>query len=189
MRPDCRPGTIVFLIGVSVIGSWAVRGRTQEEPPTPARPEPVISERPVARVSVARREAAARARLLHESIRGSLLLIHRDFFNDEDQRILPSQSLQDLFKELQDSHGIECRWLTVDADEMNVEHRPRNDAEKRAVERLEGREDLYEELVDDALVYVGRIPLANQCLKCHLKGRTRLDEKSSGLIIIQRLDR
>lgn len=189
MTPDYRLATIVFLVGVSLIGSWGLRGRAQDDPTPCADHAPLVSERPVAGVTLARGEATSRARLLHESIRGSLLLMHRDFFDDEDHRILPSQSLKDLFKELQESHGVECRWLTVDADEMNVEHRPANDAERRAVERLKGRQDAYEEMVDGALLYVGRIPLANQCLKCHLKGRTRLDEKSSGLIIIQRLDR
>lgn len=187
MRPYCRLATLVFLVGVSLIGFWGLRGRAQVDPTPRADSEPLVSERPIAPLTLARGEATSRARLLHESIRGSLLLMHRDFFDDEDHRILPSQSLKDLFKELQESHGVECRWLTVDADEMNVEHRPANDAERRAVERLNGREDAYEELLDGALLYVGRIPLANQCLKCHLKGRTKLDERSSGLIVIQRI--
>lgn len=127
--------------------------------------------------------ARIRAQLLHETIHGSLQVIHRDFFEEERSRKLPSQSLQDVFGELQRKHGIVVRWITVDADEMTSDHRPAGNAELEAVEKLKAGETSHEVVTAEALHFVGRIPLSSQCLKCHVKLRNSNRERSSGLSI------
>lgn len=128
-------------------------------------------------------EALARAELLHETIRGSLLVIHRDFFDDESPRVLPSQSLDDVFSEIEEQFQIEVRWLTGDGDEMNVDHRPETPFEIAAIEALADGETSFTQTSDGAVHFVGRIPLASQCLKCHVARRTSLEDRFSGLLI------
>src|SRR5690606_4565367 len=45
-------------------------------------------------------EARARARLLHESIHGTLQVVHRDFFDEDQSHTIPSASLEDMFVEM-----------------------------------------------------------------------------------------
>jgi Protein of unknown function (DUF3365) len=129
-------------------------------------------------------DAIARARLLHETIKGALLVVHRDFFDDENPHVLPSQSLEDVFEELARSQGVQLRWLTVDADEMNIHHRPQNKFEEQAIGKLKTGAEQHSILENEQLQYVGRIPLANQCLKCHVKQRLNLNERAAGLSIV-----
>lgn len=128
-------------------------------------------------------DALARAKLLHETIKGALLVVHRDFFDDENPHVLPSQSLEDVFEELTRSQGVQVRWLTVDADEMNVHHRPKTDFEKQAIEKIRNGAEQHSGFFEEQFQFVGRIPLANQCLKCHVKQRLNLNERSAGLSI------
>ncbi|MEQ1905676.1 MAG: DUF3365 domain-containing protein [Pirellulaceae bacterium] len=128
-------------------------------------------------------DALARAKLLHETIKGALLVVHRDFFDDENPHVLPSQSLEDVFEELTRCQGVQVHWLTVDADEMNIHHRPKTDFEKQAIEKIRNGAEQHSGLVDEQFQFVGRIPLANQCLKCHVKQRLNLNERSAGLSI------
>lgn len=128
-------------------------------------------------------EARTRAAMLYETIQGSLLVIHRDFFNDESPRVLPSQSLDDVFAELESRFDIEIQWLTGDADEMNVDHRPTSEFELDAVAAMKRGEETFVRVDEHAVRFVGRIPLASQCLKCHVARRTSLEDRFSGLEI------
>lgn len=126
-------------------------------------------------------EARARAQLLHETIQGALQVMHRDFFNDEDVGVLPSQSLEDVFVELSSEFNVRLRWLTVDGDELSVHHRPQSEFERDAVAKIAGGARQSSAVIDGRLEYVGRIRLANQCLKCHVRQRLNLDDRSAGL--------
>jgi hypothetical protein len=37
--------------------------------------------------------------------------MHRDFFREDEKLTIPSRSLEDVFRELTRSHGVELRWL------------------------------------------------------------------------------
>lgn len=128
-------------------------------------------------------EAGARARLLHEAFHGALLAVHRDFFDDDDPGVLPSQSLNDVFAELGKTAAVELRWLTGNADEMSPDHRPRGDFETAAIEHLRKGATAHDALIDGELQFVGRIRLASQCLKCHVKSRRTLEDRFSALKI------
>lgn len=128
-------------------------------------------------------EARARARLLHETFHGALLAVHRDFFDDDNPGVLPSQSLSDVFEELGKTAGVEIRWLTGNADEVNPDHQPRGDFETAAIGQLKRGATMHDSLIDGELHFVGRIRLASQCLKCHVKSRRTLEDRFSALKI------
>lgn len=128
-----------------------------------------------------------RAKLLHETLHGSLLVMHRDFFSEETSRVLPSQSLLSVFSELKRSHGVEVRWMTVSGDEMNEDHRPVTPFEREAADRIKQGAEYHESLDDESYRYIGRIRLASECLKCHVSRRKSTEDRASGLIITIKL--
>lgn len=134
-------------------------------------------------------EARARARILHEAFHGALQVMHRDFFDEDDARVLPSGSLEDVFKELERSYNVQVRWLAVNAKAMNVDHEPNSDAEKKAVKALAGGKQEYELATDGEYLHVGTIRLASQCLKCHLPRRTSTEDRAAALSIKMPLKR
>ena len=129
-------------------------------------------------------EAAGRARWLHETIHGALQVMHRDYFGDGDDGALslPSQSLEDVFKEMARSWSVEIRWLGGNATQ-DEEHDPADAFEKDAVKALiEGKAE-YTKREGDKFRYVGAITLHNQCLKCHVPLRKSLENRVAGLAI------
>jgi hypothetical protein len=128
-------------------------------------------------------EARGRAQLLHETIHGALQVMHRDFFREDEKLTIPSQSLEDVFRELTRSYGVEVRWLSVNTDAMNIDHRPKTDFEKNAVKALASGEGAFEAIEDDVYRRAGAIRLASQCLKCHVPNRTSTKDRAAGLVI------
>ena len=128
-------------------------------------------------------EARVRARILHETVHGALQVIHRDFFEEEESRVIPSHSLEDVFKELKRSQGIKVRWLAVNARAMNVDNEPRTEFEKQAVKVLSAGKDEFEQVTDKEYQFTGSIRLASQCLKCHLPMRKSNEARVAGLVI------
>lgn len=128
-------------------------------------------------------QARARARILHETIHGALQVMHRDLFREDEKLTIPSQSLEDVFKELHRSHDVEARWLAVNTEAMNVDHRAQTDFEKDAVKALATGETEFESTDDRIYRYAGAIRLSSQCLKCHLPNRTSTEDRAAGLVI------
>ena len=130
------------------------------------------------------KEAWGRARWMHELVHGTLQVMHRDFFGDGDDEALslPSQSLEDVFKELARSWSVEIRWLGVNATK-DIDHEPQNDFEKAAAKALEAGKTEYFEKGESRYRYVGAIRLQNQCLKCHVPDRKSLEDRVAGLVI------
>lgn len=128
-------------------------------------------------------EARVRARILHETVHGALQVMHRDFFEEEESRVIPSHSLEDVFKELERSQGIKVRWLAVNARAMNVDNEPRTEFEKQAVKALSAGKAEFEQVTDKEYQFTGSIRLASQCLKCHLPMRKSNEARVAGLVI------
>lgn len=128
-------------------------------------------------------EARSRALLLHEMTNGTLRIMHRDFFDDENTRNIPSASLEDVFLEIEKGFRVEMKWLTVNTDIVNVDHQASTDFEKAAVKALAAGAPYTEEVTTDRYRFVGAIPLSSQCLKCHVKLRTSTEDRTAGLII------
>lgn len=128
-------------------------------------------------------EARGRARLLHETIHGSLQVMHRDFFREDEGMPIPSHSLEDVFKELARSHKVNLRWLAINARAMDIDHEPKSDFDKAAVDVLKTGKEFYESQTDGLYQYVGTIRLSASCLKCHLPARSSNDDRAAGLVI------
>ena len=128
-------------------------------------------------------EAATRARVLHETIHGTLQVMHRDFF-DPDQRLsIPSRSLEDVFKELARSWRVNIHWLAVNAEAMNVDNKPRDEFEKEAARQLAAGKPAYSAMEGNVYRFAGSIRMASQCLKCHAPRRTSTEDRVAGLVI------
>jgi hypothetical protein len=128
-------------------------------------------------------EARARARLLHETIRGTLQVVHRDLFDEDETHAIPSASLEDVFDELAHSYQVKLKWLNVETDPINVDHLPSDDFERAAVKALKAGKPRHEAVEHDRYRFAGSIRLASQCLKCHVKQRASTEDRTAGLLI------
>jgi len=179
LDPSRMPGAVAKIGGcLTLVGLLSVSAQTAE-PPAAGGPTAAAAISPATNLE----EARARARLLHEAFHGALLAVHRDFFDDDNPGVLPSQSLNDVFAELGKTAAVELRWLTGNADEVNPDHQPRGDFETTAIEHLRKGATAHDALIDGGLQFVGRIRLASQCLKCHVKSRRTLEDRFSALKI------
>jgi len=163
---------------VSILAAVPLAAIISAEPETPAD-----AERVTANLPNGPDEARGRARILHETIHGALQVMHRDFFVDDENLSLPSQSLQDVFKELTRQWGIELKWLGVNAKTMDSDHKPEDRFEERAVEALASGRTSYEAIESNVYRHAGRIKLQNECLKCHVPDRKTLEDRAAGLVI------
>ena len=128
-------------------------------------------------------DARARAKLLHETIRGTLQVVHRDFFDEDDVHAIPSASMEDVFDELDRSFGVHVKWLNVQTDVLNIDHNPEGEFETAAAKAIAAGKPFYEAQREHRYQYAGRIRLASQCLKCHVKNRLTAKDRSAGLLI------
>lgn len=128
-------------------------------------------------------EARSRARLLHETIHATLQVVHRDYFREDERLLIPSQSMEDVFVELARLHKVKLKWLVVNADAMNVDHKPQNEFERNAVKALSTGKKEFEFTQRDTYQFAGTIRLSAQCLKCHVATRTNLKDRVAGLVI------
>ncbi|QDV26678.1 hypothetical protein Q31a_50550 [Aureliella helgolandensis] len=124
-----------------------------------------------------------RARALHEAFHGALQVMHRDFFDDETSHTIPSQSLEDVFEELANSYDVRLRWLAVNADALNADHKPQNEFEQAAVRALAKGLPEYEALTATHFQFAGAVRLSSTCLKCHVPRRTSTEDRIAGLVI------
>ncbi len=172
---------ITLLVFLSAPGVDALQSDDEESAPEAAGPAddlPATLE-----------EARGRARLLHETIHGTLQVMHRDFFDPDDGDRIPSASLEDVFEELAQNRGVEIRWLGVNATTMDIDHEPRDDFERDAVSALSAGDEEFEAVEDGRYRRVGVIVLHNVCLKCHVPARTHLEDRAAGLAITMRFGR
>ncbi|TWU48679.1 hypothetical protein Poly51_45800 [Rubripirellula tenax] len=134
-------------------------------------------------------EARARARLLHESFRGTLQVVHRDFFDEDNAHAIPSASIEDVFDVLAESYQVQLKWLIVETDIINVDHKPSDAFERAAVAALKNGKPNHEEVEENRYRFAGPIRLASQCLKCHVKHRTSTEDRTAGLSISMPLEK
>ena len=132
--------------------------------------------------------ARPRARLLHETLRGTLQVVHRDFFDEDNAHAIPSASLEDVFDSLKETYRVELKWLIVETDVVNIDHQPSGEFELSAVKALKAGEPRYEAVEGGRYRFAGPIRLASQCLKCHVKHRKSTEDRTAGLLISMPVD-
>lgn len=150
-----------------------------------ARPEEVVAP-PALPQDIG--EARARARLLHEALHGALQVMHRDFFREGEHMAIPSESLADVFRELERSMNVKVGWMAVNSKAMNPAHRAKSPFEKKAAEALAGGRESYDAVEEKTYRYAGAIKLGNQCLKCHVPDRQSLEDRKASLVISMQME-
>uniref|UniRef100_A0A7C2P288 DUF3365 domain-containing protein n=1 Tax=Schlesneria paludicola TaxID=360056 RepID=A0A7C2P288_9PLAN len=164
-----RRAALIFLSLTGVVGPLAM---VVGAPPDRAAPAARSVE-----------EARGRAQLLHEAIHAALQVVHHEYYREDQGLTIPAVTLRRVFGELANRHKVELRWLAVNAQAMNVEHKPRDDFEKQAVEALAKGQPDYEQVADGMYRFAGAITLSSECLKCHLPNRTSTKDRAAGLVI------
>jgi hypothetical protein len=169
-----------------VLSVWAAAPPAGAVPPekaeansSPVEAAPATAAKPPASLD----EARARARLLHEAIHGALQVMHRDFYREGEKLPLPSRSLDDVFAEMARTHGVQIRWMAVNAQAMNVDHEAQDEFEKHAVEVLAAGQEEYGAVESGRYRHAGRVKLASDCLGCHLPSRNSTRDRVAGLVI------
>ena len=131
---------------------------------------------------VTEEEARGRARMLHETIHGALQVMHRDFFAGEEDLNLPSQSLEDVFREMARQFQIEIRWLGINATK-DVDHEPQDAFEEKVAEAILNGAAEFASVERGRYRHVGAIRIQNECHNCHVPNRTSLEDRFAGLAI------
>ena len=133
------------------------------------------------RVSVdeARRQATA----LHSAMHATLQLVHHRYYREDEGLPIPAAVVKQVFQEIKVERGIELRWLLVEGQAMNSDHKAKNDFERAAVTALLDGKPSHEQVAEGIYRRVGPIQLGNACLKCHVPDRKSTAERRAGLII------
>lgn len=182
MSKSGRLSLLVLLTGgcLTVVGLAGETGKQDPvcEAKTPMEGTPTETVR-VPTVAQAREQA----RLLHDSLHSTLLIVHRKYYREDEKLPIPSSVLDDVFEDLQQNRKIRFRWLSVNAEAMNIDHEPKTEFEKRAAAALADGKPEYEQVEQGIYRHVGRICLPSQCLKCHLPNRRSTATRFAGLMI------
>lgn len=127
--------------------------------------------------------AREQARLLHDALHSTLLIVHQKYYREDEKLPIPSSVLDDVFEEMQQTRNIKFRWISVNAEAMNIDHEPKTEFEKQAAEALSSGKKEFEQVEKGVYRHVGTICLPSQCLKCHMPNRRSTATRFAGLII------
>ena len=93
-------------------------------------------------------EARARAILLHDTMETMLHEVHREYYREDENLMLPAAAIKSVFRGLGKRHHVRFRWLAVEGQPMNIEHEASTEFEKEAARALSGGETAYERVGD-----------------------------------------
>lgn len=113
-------------------------------------------------------EAKERAKLLHGVYSATLDSLHHHYFRRED-RVLPARAMEDIFADVESETKIQARWIAVNTQAMSINHEPKGDFEKQAVEELAAGKPYFEQVEKGVYRRAGVIPLGAGCVGCHTK--------------------
>jgi hypothetical protein len=155
----------------------ALNGLPAEERVAPAD---ALVDAPRAAVPAEQRKLA---RLLHETMHATLQVVHHEYYREDEGLKIPAATLQKVFRELATRQNVQLRWLAVDAEAMNADHKPSTEFEKQAVKALTQGQTEFEQVDGGTYRHVGVITLTSDCLKCHSPTRTSNLDRKAGLVI------
>ncbi|HND51604.1 MAG TPA: DUF3365 domain-containing protein [Pirellulaceae bacterium] len=162
------------LLASLFLGGTAVRiaAVSADEPaPAPRADRPTLAE--------ARRQAA----ILHTTLHSTLQVVHHRLYRPDEGLPLPAAVLKEVFADLETEQRVKLRWLAVDGQAMNEEHKPRTDFEREAVKQLKAGRPEHSQVQDGVYRRAAPITLINACLKCHVPDRKNTADRTAGLII------
>lgn len=166
-------------VAISLTSAGFVFGDEPVRKPANAAVSVPNSSKPNMSVEEARREAA----VLHTALHATLQAVHARYYEEDEGLPLPAATLKEVFAEIEEVHGIKLRWLAVEGQAMNTDHKPRDAFEKEAVEALKSGRQNFEQSGNGVYRRAGSITLGNHCLKCHVPDRKNTADRTAGLII------
>lgn len=135
-------------------------------------------------IKVARRQAE----ILHDAMHHTLHVVHNEFYREDEGLPIPAETMKDVFAEPKKEQQITLRWLAVEGQAMNADHKPRDDFERQAAKLLAAGELSYEQVEGGVYRRAGPITLTNHCLKCHVPDRKNTEDRTAGLVISLAVD-
>lgn len=128
-------------------------------------------------------EARRQAEVLHTAIHSTLRVVHDRYFHVDAGLPIPASILKEVFRDLETEQHVKLRWLAVEGQPMNVDHKPQDSFEQEAVIALKARRPFHEQVLGGTYRRAASITLSNHCLKCHVPDRRSLQDRTAGLII------
>ena len=141
------------------------------------------AETEAAKPAASAEEARGRAKLLHETVHATLQYVHHEYYREDEGLTIPAATLQRVFQELAERQKVELRWLAVDGQAMNADHKPRDEFEKQAAAAIAAGKGEFEQTNGGNYRRAAAITLTSECLKCHLPNRKSNEDRSAGLIV------
>lgn len=170
----------VLMIALAAVLLGGVFAIAQEQPaPGDEAAKTSPSERRVQTVAEARRQAI----LLHATIHSSLQLVHDRYYREDEGLPLPAATFREVFRAIEEEQQVKLRWLAVEGQAMNTDHKPQDSFEEQAVQALKAGRASYEQVSGETYRRAAPIRLSNHCLKCHVPDRRSTKDRTAGLII------
>ncbi len=171
-------GALFATIGLLAAPPTKVKAKAKSAKKTDATKKQ--AERKRVSVSVAREQA----KLAHSIYAVTLDVVHHRYFR-RDKSTIPARALEEVFPRVAREHGLQARWIAVNANAMSIDHRPRNGFEKKAAKVLATGAAEYETVSDGIYRRAGSISLMDKgCLGCHLGlGASGKIKRFAGLVI------
>lgn len=129
-------------------------------------------------------EARRQAILLHQTYHATLLVVHREYYDEDERDTLPARAFEDVFTEIDARTKGKTRWISVNAPAMNVDHQPKAGFESAAAIALSNGSAAVETVSEGTYRRAAGIPLLASCSKCHQSGLShRRKGRMAGLVI------
>ncbi|MFO1004229.1 MAG: DUF3365 domain-containing protein [Planctomycetaceae bacterium] len=128
-------------------------------------------------------EARRQAEILHSTLHSSLRVIHDRYYKEDEGLPIPAAILGEVFRDVEAEQRVKLRWLAVEGLAMNSDHKPADEFERQAVDKLKSGERSHEVTGDGIYRRAAPITLSSHCLKCHMPDRKSTRDRVAGLII------
>lgn len=173
--------TTAFAIAACLVSLTLLSEEQPEQPGKNIQAVDRESAPPVPRPSL--QEARRQAGSLHTAIHATLQAVHHRYYREDEGLPIPAAVLKDVFAELEQEEHVKLRWLAVEGQVMNSDHKPRDSFEEDSAKALKAGEREFERVEDGVYRRAGPITLTNQCLKCHVPDRKNTKNRTAGLIV------
>lgn len=128
-------------------------------------------------------EARRQAEVLHTAMHATLQAVHHRYYRADEGLPIPAAMMKDVFEEVEMEQHVKLRWLAVEGQAMNSDHKPQDAFEEEAVKTLKAGKKDFERLEHGVFRRAASITLTNQCLKCHVPDRKSTMNRTAGLIV------
>lgn len=171
-------------LAIAISLAWFAMAFSQE-PPSDAG-KAVESEQKTEAPSAPRtslEEARRQATLLHSAMHATLQVVHHRYYREDQGLPIPAATLKEVFATIEEEQQIKLRWLVVEGQAMNTDHKPQNEFENQAVASLKAGKREWEATENGVYRRAGAITLTSHCLKCHVPDRKNTKNRTAGLVI------